>query len=63
MRVLVIVGTEKGAFLCRSNDGRRQWEVDGPLFKGWKVTASASSESGVRPRAARQQRPENVAAD
>ncbi len=46
MRVLVIVGTEKGAFLCRSDDDRRQWEVGGPLFKGWKVTASARSASG-----------------
>jgi hypothetical protein len=46
MGVLVIVGTEKGAFLCRSGRDRRRWEIEGPLFKGWKVTASARSGSG-----------------
>jgi photosystem II stability/assembly factor-like uncharacterized protein len=46
MRVLVIVGTEKGAFLCRSEDGRQKWDIEGPLFKGWRVTASGRSPSG-----------------
>lgn len=46
MSVLVIVGTEKGAFLCRSDQSRKQWDIDGPLFKGWKVTASARTAGG-----------------
>jgi hypothetical protein len=46
MGVVVIVGTEKGAFLCRAGLDRNRWDVEGPLFKGWKVTASARSASG-----------------
>lgn len=46
MRIVVIAGTEKGAFLCTSNRERRDWEIIGPIFKGWKVTASARSPSG-----------------
>lgn len=46
MRVLVIVGTEKGAFLCRSDQHRRDWLVEGPIFKGWKVTATSRTPSG-----------------
>jgi photosystem II stability/assembly factor-like uncharacterized protein len=45
MSTLLIVGTEKGAFLCRSKD-RASWRVEGPFFKGWKVTASARAPSG-----------------
>jgi photosystem II stability/assembly factor-like uncharacterized protein len=46
MSVVVIVGTEKGAFVCRSDARRRDWQIEGPLFKGWKVTASNRSPSG-----------------
>jgi BNR/Asp-box repeat len=46
MGVLVIVGTEKGAFLCRAGQDRQRWEFEGPLFKGWKATASGRSPSG-----------------
>jgi hypothetical protein len=46
MRVRVMVGTEKGAFLCSSDAERRRWEIEGPLFKGWKVTATGRSPSG-----------------
>lgn len=45
MSTTLIVGTEKGAFLCRSRD-RASWTVEGPLFKGWKVTASTRTPSG-----------------
>ena len=38
--VTILVGTVKGAFLLRSGD-RGQWQIDGPQFKGWKVTAAA----------------------
>jgi hypothetical protein len=35
--VVVMVGTRKGAFFCRSDANRRQWKVEGPHFKGWDV--------------------------
>lgn len=40
-RVLVLVGTQKGAFLLWSDAERRQWEVEGPLLRGWEVTTLA----------------------
>jgi hypothetical protein len=46
MRVNVFVGTMKGAFLLRSDAGRRKWTVEGPLFKGWKVTAASTRPGG-----------------
>jgi BNR/Asp-box repeat len=46
MAVLLIVGTEKGAFLCRSNRERTRWTLEGPLFKGWKATASVRTATG-----------------
>jgi hypothetical protein len=33
----VLVGTRKGAFVLTSDEGRQQWQVDGPLFGGWEV--------------------------
>jgi len=45
MSTTLILGTEKGAFVCRSAD-RATWTVEGPLFKGWKVTASTRTPSG-----------------
>jgi len=45
MSTTLIVGTEKGAFVCRSKD-RAKWAVEGPLFKGWKVTASTRTPTG-----------------
>ena len=46
MGVLLIVGTEKGAFLVRGDEGRARWRVEGPVFKGWKVTAAAHDARG-----------------
>ena len=46
MRVVTLIGTEKGAFLCRSNGDRRNWTIEGPIFKGWRVTASARTPGG-----------------
>src|SRR5207244_8395845 len=43
---LLIVGTDKGAFLLRSDTRRAQWTVEGPLFKGWRVTAAARDAQG-----------------
>jgi hypothetical protein len=46
MTVVAIIGTEKGAFVARARADRRNWEIEGPFFKGWKVTASGRSPSG-----------------
>ncbi len=46
MSVTILVGTQKGAFLLRSDRTRRSWSVAGPLFKGWKVTAAARHDHG-----------------
>jgi len=46
MRIVTLIGTEKGAFLGRSDVHRRDWTIEGPLFKGWRVTAAARTPSG-----------------
>lgn len=38
--VTLLIGTAKGGFLATSAD-RVNWTVDGPFFKGWKVTTAA----------------------
>ena len=35
---IVAVATEKGAFFLRSDASRRDWTVEGPALKGWKVS-------------------------
>lgn len=35
--VVLLVGTTKGAFVFRSKDGRRTWQVHGPMLAGWHV--------------------------
>ncbi|MFA9446866.1 WD40/YVTN/BNR-like repeat-containing protein [Egicoccus sp. AB-alg6-2] len=35
--VRVLVGTAKGAFVLASDERRRDWDVQGPLFGGWEV--------------------------
>jgi hypothetical protein len=46
MRIVALVGTEKGGFVCRSNGYRREWTTEGPIFKGWRVTATARTPGG-----------------
>ncbi|MCZ6597476.1 MAG: hypothetical protein O7B99_07555, partial [Planctomycetota bacterium] len=46
MGIHIIIGTVKGSFLLRSDDGRADWTLEGPLFKGWKVTASTRDGEG-----------------
>ena len=36
-RVVVMVGTKKGAFLVESTPDRRQWEVRGPFCNAWPI--------------------------
>jgi len=35
--VRVLVGTRKGAFVLRSDAGRKRWKIDGPHFGGWEI--------------------------
>ncbi|MCW2586038.1 MAG: hypothetical protein JWN55_1554 [Frankiales bacterium] len=35
--VRMLVGTRKGAFVLTSDEGRRDWKIDGPHFAGWEV--------------------------
>ena len=37
MKVRVLVGTRKGAFILTSDGKRDNWEVNGPLFAGWEM--------------------------
>jgi photosystem II stability/assembly factor-like uncharacterized protein len=35
--VRVLVGTRKGAFIMTSDEGRKKWDIQGPLFAGWEI--------------------------
>jgi hypothetical protein len=37
VKVRLLVGTHKGAFVLTSDERRRDWKVDGPHFAGWDV--------------------------
>jgi photosystem II stability/assembly factor-like uncharacterized protein len=36
-KVRVLVGTKKGAFILTSDEARKRWKVEGPLFAGWEI--------------------------
>src|SRR5512142_3092265 len=36
-RVLLLVGTKKGAFVLESDADRREWSSRGPLCEGWPI--------------------------
>lgn len=46
MKVTVLVGTRKGAFFLHSDGDRGDWRLEGPVFKGWKVTAATRGPEG-----------------
>jgi hypothetical protein len=35
--MIVLAGTRKGLFLLESDEGRRDWKVEGPLVPGWEI--------------------------
>lgn len=36
-KVRVLVGTRKGAFILTSDEARKEWGVQGPIFPGWEI--------------------------
>lgn len=36
-KVRVLVGTKKGAFICNSDEARKSWQIEGPIFGGWEM--------------------------
>jgi photosystem II stability/assembly factor-like uncharacterized protein len=41
----ILVGSEKGAYLL--DESGSEWQVEGPLFPGWKVTAFGQAPDGT----------------
>ncbi len=48
--VVVLVGTQKGAFIVSSDGERKKWRIDGPHFPGESVYALALDDRGGRHR-------------
>jgi photosystem II stability/assembly factor-like uncharacterized protein len=46
MATSLLVGTQKGALILRSDDSRQQWSGGGLRLKGWLVTAFTRDASG-----------------
>ncbi len=42
-QVRILVGTSKGLFVATSDEGRRDWTLDGPHFGGWQVMHAKGS--------------------
>lgn len=49
-QVVLMVGTQKGAFLVWSDESRSNWRIDGPHFPGESVYALALDQRGGRRR-------------
>lgn len=49
MAVVIIVGTEKGAMLRRSDDARERWDIGEIGFRGWRATAATRVPKGRTP--------------
>ncbi len=45
MQTTLFIGTRKGLFLVSSRD-REMWNIEGPFFKGWEVTAGSRTPGG-----------------
>jgi photosystem II stability/assembly factor-like uncharacterized protein len=48
--VIILVGTMKGAFIFRSSDSRKRWEMGGPYFPGMATYAMAYDDREGRKR-------------
>jgi hypothetical protein len=50
--VLVLIGTRKGGFILSSDVTRENWDIKGPIFKGWNVMHMAYDPRDQRIHAA-----------
>lgn len=48
-RVILMVGTVKGAFLYHSDENRRTWTMTGPYMAGWEIYSLYGDNRG-KPR-------------
>jgi photosystem II stability/assembly factor-like uncharacterized protein len=48
-RVLLLIGTQKGAFIAESNLARTNWRLRGPLMKGWEISDVQLDARGATP--------------
>ena len=49
-RVLVLVGTKKGAFIYTSDEQRERWEISDPILPGWTFHHMSADPRGDHPR-------------
>ncbi|MDW8261429.1 MAG: hypothetical protein RMJ35_02790, partial [Phycisphaerales bacterium] len=47
-KILVMVGTQKGAFFYVSDENRTEWQLSGPFLSGWSVDALLGEGLGRR---------------
>ena len=47
MGLAILVGTRKGLFVLRGDEGRRKWTVDDPLLAGWDVFHAIKHEDDL----------------
>lgn len=50
MPAMLMVGTKKGAFIYRSDDSRKKWDVSEPIMPGWSVANMAVDTRRNEPR-------------
>ncbi len=48
-KVLLCIGTNKGAFLVWSDGTRKTWSIDGPILKGWDIRDLSIDRRGEAP--------------
>jgi hypothetical protein len=49
-RIVLLIGTSKGAFFYHSDRERREWQLTGPHLSGWEVYALLGDHRTGRPR-------------
>ena len=47
MSLGILVGTRKGLFVLKGDEGRREWEVEGPYLSGWDVFHAVKDDSSI----------------
>ena len=47
MSPAILVGTRKGLFVLKGDEGRRDWEVEGPHLSGWDVFHAAKDDGSI----------------